>query len=158
MGEVVDARPRRRPRLSERKNDVTAGELLQRIAQTLKQHIGPAIDGEYPRTQAFMAAVVLEKLGRHLGLVDEHAAAETADLTVLLADVRQLLENGNVPATVSVAIDALAQTRDNAALCSLIEALYAARAVLGEVRFAALLGRIRQNLRRSIDRRMQVAA
>jgi len=137
---------------------VTAGELLQRIAQTLKQHIGPAIDAEYPRTQAFMAAVVLEKLGRHLGLVDEHAAAETADLEVLLADLRRLLENVNVPATVSAAIDTLAQTRDTAALCRLIEALYVARALLGEVRFAALLGRIRQTLRRSIDRRMQVAA
>jgi hypothetical protein len=139
-------------------NDVTPGELLERIAQTLKQHIGPAIDAEYPRTQAFMAAVVLQKLGRHLGLVNEHAAAETADLAVLVADLRGLLENANVPATVSAAIDTLAQTRKNAALCSLIEALYVARAVLGEVRFAALLGRIRQTLRRSIDRRVEVAA
>ncbi len=86
--------------MDERKNDVTAGALLERIAQTLKQQIGPAIDAEYPRTQAFMAAVVLEKLGRHLGLVNEHAAAETGDLDVLLADLRRLLENANVPASV----------------------------------------------------------
>ena len=139
-------------------NDVNAGELLRRIAQTLKLHIGPAIDAEYPRTQAFMAAVVLQKLGRHLGLAREHAAAETADLNVLLADLQGLLEDAKVPATVSAAIEALTHTRENAALCSLIETLYVARAALGEVRFAVLLGRIRQTLRRSIDRRMEVAA
>jgi hypothetical protein len=138
--------------------DVTAGELLQRIAQTLKQHIGPAIEAEYPRTQAFMAAVVLQKLGRHLGLTSDHAAAETADLIGLLADLQGILENATVPAAVSGAIETLARTRENAALCGLIEALYAARTALGEARFAALLGRIRQTLRRSIDRRMEVAA
>lgn len=136
---------------------MTEGDLLQRIAQILRQDIGPAVDAEYPRTQAFMAAVVLQKLSRHLALAGEHAAAETADLTVLLADLRGLLADGNAPATVRAAIDSLAQTRENAALCRLIEALYTARPALGEARFAALLGRIRQTLRRSIDRRMAVA-
>src|SRR5262249_23156942 len=139
-------------------NDMTAGELLQRIAQTLKQDIGPAIEAEYPRTQAFMAAVVLQKLSRQLGLANEHAAAETAELNVVLTDLRSLLENANVPATVSAAVETLAQTRDDVALCRLIEALYVNRALLGEARFTALLGRIRQTLRRSIDRRMEVAA
>src|SRR6059036_3137010 len=117
MGEVAAGGWRRGLRSSEKKSDVTAGELLQRIAETLKQHIGPAIEAEYPRTQAFMAAVVLERLGRHLGLVNEHAAAETADLNLLLADLGRLVENVNVPATVSAAIDILAQRRDRAALC-----------------------------------------
>jgi hypothetical protein len=138
-------------------NDMIAGELLQRIAQSLTQHIGPAIDAEYPRTQAFMAAVVLQKLGRQLALASEQAAVEMADLDGLLADLQGIRENVKVPATVSVAIETLARTRDDAALCDLIEALYVARAALGEVRFAALLGRIRQTLRRSIDRRMEVA-
>jgi len=91
-------------------------------------------------------------------VANEHAADETADLNGLLADLRRLLENMNVPAPVNAAVDTLSQTRDKAALCSLIETLYAARAVLSEVCFAALLGRVRQTLRRSIDRRMQVAA
>jgi hypothetical protein len=150
MGEVLGLR--------ERMDDATAGEFLQRIAQTLKQHIGPAIEAEYPRTQAFMAAVVLQKLGRQLGLMSEHATAEAADLNGLLADLQGMLENAKVPAAVSVAIETLARTRENAALCRLIEALYAARAALGEACFAALLGRTRQTLRRSIDRRMEVAA
>ena len=136
---------------------MTEGDLLQRIAQILRQEVGPAVGAEYPRTQAFMAAVVLEKLGRHLALAGEHATAETADLAALLDDLRELLSDGTAPATVRAAVDSLAATRENAALCRLIEALYAARAALGEARFEALLGRIRQTLRRSIDRRMAVA-
>ena len=136
---------------------MTDGDLLQRIAKILRQDIGPAVDGEYPKTQAFMAAVVLEKLGRQVALAGEHAAAETADLTSLLADLRALLPDGSAPATVRVAIDELAKTHDHAALCRVIEALYEARAALGEARFAALLGRIRVALRRSIDRRVAIA-
>jgi hypothetical protein len=136
---------------------LTDGELLQRIARILRQEIGPAVDAEYPKTQAFMAAVVLEKLGRQVTSAAADAAAETADLTALLADLRAGLVDGVAPAPVRAAIDGLAQTRDPAALCRLIEALYAARVDLGESRFAALLGQIRQTLRRSIDRRVAVA-
>ena len=131
--------------------------MLERIAVILRQEIGPAVGGEYPRTQAFMAAVVLEKLARQLALADEHAAAERADLTALFADLQGLLAHEAAPAPVRAAVDDLAHTRDSAALCRLIEALYAGRAALGEARFAALLGRVRRTLRRSIDRRMAVA-
>src|SRR5687767_3646305 len=104
-----------------------------------------------------MAAVVLEKLGRQLALAGEHAAAETADLTTLLADLRALLADGHAPAAIRAAIEGLEQTRDAATLCRLIEALYASRAPLGEARFTALLARIRTTMRRSIDRRVAVA-
>ena len=133
------------------------GDLLRRIAQILRREIGPAVKAEYPRTQAFMAAVVLEKLGRQLALAGEHAAAETADLTTLLADLRALLADGHAPAAIRAAIEGLEQTRDAATLCRLIEALYASRAPLGEARFTALLARIRTTMRRSIDRRVAVA-
>jgi hypothetical protein len=136
---------------------VIEGDLLPRIAQILRREIGPAVEAEYPRTQAFMAAVVLEKLGRQLALAREHAAAETAELTTLLADLRALLADGHAPAAIRAAIDGLEQTRDAATLCRLIEALYASRAPLGEARFTALLARIRTTMRRSIDRRVAVA-
>jgi hypothetical protein len=136
---------------------VTEGDLLQRIARTLRQEIGPAVADEYARTQAFMAAVVLEKLGRQLALAGEHEAAATADLTALVADLRGLLADREAPAPVRTALEALAEMRDNAALCRLIEALYAARPTLGEARFATALGRIRRTLRRSVDRRMEIA-
>ena len=135
---------------------MTEGDLLQRIAQILKQDIGPAVADEYARTQAFMAAVVLERLGRQLAAAGAHGAAEAVDLAELLADLRGLLAEG-APAPVRDAVDRLSETREDVALCRLIEALYAARGTLGEARFAAALGRIRRTLRRSIDRRMQVA-
>ena len=37
-------------------------ELLERIVRTLKADIGPAIEEAYPKTQAFMASVVLHKI------------------------------------------------------------------------------------------------
>jgi hypothetical protein len=133
-------------------------ELLQRIANTLKRDVGPAIEAEYAKTQAFMAAVVLQKLGRQLGLEAAHRAAATADLSALLDDLRGLLGGGETPARVTAAVETLASARDAAALCTLIETLYASRAELGAGRFDALLGRVRETLRASIDRRMEYAA
>lgn len=134
---------------------MSTAALLERIAHTLRQEIGPAVGAEYPRTQAFMASVVLQKLSRQLAVAEEHAAAEATDVTALLADLRALI--ADAPAAVRAAVDRLAQTPDNAALCTLIAALYKERADLDDTRFGALLGRIRQTLRRSIDRRVAVA-
>lgn len=136
---------------------MTHDELLQRIATTLKREIGPAIQAEYPKTQSFMAAVVLEKLGRQLGLERAHRAADAADLRALLDDLRGVLGGGETPTSVTEAVQALTRTQDAAALCTLIEALYASRAELGAARFDALLGRVRETLRASIDRRMEYA-
>ena len=136
---------------------MTDTDLLLRISHMLREAIGPAVDAEYPRTQAFMAAVVLQKLGRQIAVAGDHAAAETADVTALLADLRGLLASERAPATVRAAVDGLAETRDRAGLCRLIEAVYACRADLGEAGFAAVLGRIRRTLRLDIDRRMAVA-
>jgi len=137
---------------------MNADQLLERIATTLKRDIGPAVEGEYPKTQAFMAAVVLQKLGRELGLAAVHQAADEADTQALLDDLRVALEQSPAPAAVTAAVAGLAAARDDAALCALISALYAARAELGEQRLDALLGRVRKNLRASIDRRMVYAA
>ena len=133
-------------------------ELLQRIANTLKRDVGPAIDAEYPKTQAFMAAVVLQKLGRQIGLERAHRAADAADLGALVDDLRGALARGEKPASVTAAVETLASTRDAAGLCTLIETLYARRGELGAERFDALLGRVRETMRASIDRRMEYAA
>jgi hypothetical protein len=134
---------------------VIEGDLLPRIARILRQEIGPAVDAEYPRTQAFMASVVLQKLGRQLALAGEHGAAEAADMAALLDDLHAL--RADAPAPVRAAVEGFARARDTAALCRLIEALWADRAALGETRFSAALGRIRATLRRGLDRRMAVA-
>jgi hypothetical protein len=105
-----------------------------------------------------MAAVVLQKLGRQLDLEGAHRSADAADLSALLDDLRGVLGGGEMPASVTGAVQTLTRTRDAAALCTLIETLYATRAELGAARFDALLGRVRETLRASIDRRMEYAA
>ncbi len=137
---------------------MNADQLLERIATTLKRDIGPAVESEYPKTQAFMAGVVLQKLGRQLGLQTVHSAADEADTQALLGDLRLALEQAPAPAAVAAAVATLAAQHDAEALCNLITALYDSRAALGEARFDALLGRVRKNLRATIDRRMVYAS
>lgn len=129
-------------------------ELLLRLAQTLKQEVGPAVGPEYPRTQAFMASVVLEKLARELAAETRHAEASAAAHAALLA----ALDVTGLPPAVLDAHAAFDQARDDASLARLIEALYAARGSIGKQRFQALLDRIRQDLRNAIDRRMEYSA
>ena len=137
---------------------MTNDQLLERIAITLRRDIGPAVDGEYPRTQAFMAAVVLQKLARELANAAAHRTADSADRAALVADIQALTAGASLPPVVTAAVAALVHNPDDAALCALIEALYAGRAALGPARFEALLGRIRKMLRAGIDRRVVVAA
>lgn len=129
-------------------------ELLARLARTLKRTVGPAVEGEYPKTQAYMSAVVLEKLARQLELADEHAAAEGADLAALLGDLEAALAEHPVPAALGAAVEALALRRDAAARCALVSTLYAEREALGEARFDALLARVRRTLGADLARRM----
>ena len=133
-------------------------ELLQRIAQTLKQEIGPAIDAAYPKTQAFMAAVVLEKLARQLELAPAHAARDKADADALVADLKKISTPVELPVAVKAATESLRTHFDRTALNGLVEALYTNRDALGQALFGRLLGRVRQTLRANIDRQMQYAA
>ncbi len=132
--------------------------LLERIARTLKKDIGPAVDAAYPKTQAFMAAVVLQKLAGQLRLADEHAAASQRDLHELGEELSQLTASNAIPAPLAEALRTLRQDLDTASVSGLIETLYATRSELGERRFASLLSRVRTRLRARIDREMVYAA
>ncbi|MBI2799252.1 MAG: hypothetical protein HYX63_03030 [Gammaproteobacteria bacterium] len=137
---------------------MTEGDLLQRIAQTLKQDIGPAVDAEYPKTQAFMAGVVLHKLGQQLALAPQHQRDQAAELAALIVELNDMLQTIEVPAELRRTLAEFAQRRDQVTLCSLIEALYGTRAALDAVIFARLLGRIRETLRADINRRVVYAS
>ena len=52
-------------------------DLLARLAATLRGEIGPAVVDPFAKTQAFMAAVILERLGRQLGLAESQAKASS---------------------------------------------------------------------------------
>ncbi len=135
-------------------------ELLERIARTLKKEIGPAVEAAYPKTQAFMAAVVLQKLAGQLRLADEHAAAGRHDLQELATELAGELDTASAetPPALRAAVHTLRQDCDTASVSALIETLYATRSELGEERFESLIGRVRTRLRARIDREMVYAA
>jgi hypothetical protein len=136
---------------------VNATDLLQRIATTLREVIGPAIESEYPKTQAFMAAVVLQKLAKELALSAEHQQVQSEDLQALHRDLRAELANVATPRALVAAMERLASAPDAASLSELVSALYLTRAELGEQRLTNLLGRVRSTLRADLDRRLEHA-
>jgi hypothetical protein len=131
-------------------------DLLARLAVTLREDIGPAVGESYPRTQAFMASVVLEKLSRQIGLAPVHAAADRLDRAALAADLAGLVADTDPP-PVREAVAHLAAEDSNASICAVIEALYAARPDLGPDRFDLLLGRVRRTSRSQLDRQLAYA-
>lgn len=135
---------------------MTNNDMLDRLVATLKRDIAPAIDDEYLKTQAFMASVVVAKLTRELALESAHRAAASADLDALVDELRAGLDGDDEPA-LRAAFTRLAERREPGALCAFIEALYAARAVIGESTFERLRRCVRACLRADIDRRMEYA-
>ena len=132
-------------------------DLLACIADTLRRDIGPAVTDEFAKTQAFMAAVVLQKLAAQLAHTDAHARAQQADMDALVADLETACVSSALPQTSERAITALARQRDKAALSDFVAALYADRAPIGEDLFAQLLQRVRRALRADIDRQLVYA-
>jgi hypothetical protein len=131
-------------------------DLLARLAATLRGEIGPGVVDPFARTQAFMAAVILEKLSRQLGLADVQAKAEDDDLAALAYDLGRSL-GASPPARIGAALGAVA-SGDSRAVGALIEALYAERAELGRESFEASLGRVRMALRNRLDRQLEYAS
>jgi hypothetical protein len=131
-------------------------ELLGRLATTLREDIGPAVNAAYPRTQAFMAAVVLEKMSRQLALTSAHEHADRAEMIQLFTDLRARLGAASTPPALRAIVNERGNDDDGERLCRLIEALYAHRDTLGSS-FDATLGRVRATLRARVDRQMAYA-
>lgn len=131
-------------------------ELLARLAVTMRRQVGPEVGDEFARTQAFMAAVILEKLAGQVRLAPTHAADEQADLAALVADLEPALQPAD-PEALHHAVDRV-RTAGAAGLGELVAALWAGRAALGEERFTTLLGRVRTVLRARLSRQLEYAA
>ncbi len=135
-----------------------ADELLSRVAGVLRHDVGPAVDDEFAKTQAFMASVILEKVAADVRTAAPRARADRADALQLGADLTLLLTPED-PAALRVAVAAL-QDGDapvGRSLHALVEQLYAGRRVVGDDRFDALLSRTRATLRARLDRQLEVA-
>jgi len=131
--------------------------MLDRLVNTLKREIAPAIDDEYLKTQAYMASVVVAKLARQLALETAHANAASADHDRLADDLRQHIDNIEQGELLRPVLDVYAEARDPQSLCLFIEALYRVRGDIGDADFTVLRGRVRESLRADIDRRMEYA-
>lgn len=131
--------------------------MLDRLAATLKRDIAPAIDDEYAKTQAYMASVVVGKLGRQLALAAAHRQAAETDMQGLLVDLKRAIGNSPHAAVLAPYIESLDDQHNAAALCAFIESLYAIRNEIGTELSEKLLKRIREVLRLDIDRRMEFA-
>ena len=114
-------------------------EVLERIAKTLKKDIGPAVGDAYPKTQAFMASVVLQKIAGQIRLADAHAAADTRDLQQLFSELGRVNGVDNMPLSLQTAVKTLGKNLDTAGVSAVIRALYATRSELGEKRFSEMM-------------------
>jgi hypothetical protein len=131
-------------------------DLLHRIATTLRQDVGAALDDEYAKSQAFMAAVVLQKVASELASADVHRVADAAAYRELGIDLAGTLRGSRVPTSVTAAVQRFGETGTPESLSELIAALYTARSELDNV-FEPLLSRVRRTLRDVLDRRLESA-
>jgi hypothetical protein len=123
-------------------------ELLDALAAALRHDVGPAVVDPFAKTQAFMAAVILQKLA---GQLRAEPVDEDGERAAVVADVRAL--TGDAPTlALPGALDRLAADGDTAAWRSLVTALYADRDDLGPVLFDGALARLRRALRARLDR------
>ena len=124
---------------------MTPPDLLRRVAITLRERIGPAVDEPYARTQAFMAAVVLEKLAGQLAASAVGAAVADAERLALVGSLHSRC------AALDAALDALRTDGSDQGWSALVTAVYSARDELG-ADFDPVLGEIRRALRGRLDR------
>jgi hypothetical protein len=127
---------------------IPAKQLIAEVVSSLRNVIGPAVTEPFQKSQAYMAAVVLEFVARQ---VDERSDIAMEKQSVLHGLFQDLLRS---PETKS-AVERSPETE--AALCELIERLYQNRAAMGEEAFALANGRVRKALRQLLDQDLKIA-
>jgi hypothetical protein len=127
---------------------IPARNLINEIVVSLREVIAPAIAEQYPKSQAYMAAVILEFVARQ---VEERSDVEEQKHAAMMELMRDLARLPQVAKLVR------ADHLSEAGLCDLIEHLYSARATLGEETFVAANRRIRETLRALLDAELKIA-
>jgi hypothetical protein len=123
--------------------------LLDEIITSLRTVIAPAIAAPYPRSQAYMAAVILEYVSRQVQERGDLRAGKVRALEDLFRELPSMLEGRALPGR----DDEEAEAR----LCHIIEWLHAEREGLGPAVFAAVNGRVRQTLRQLLKEDLKIA-
>ena len=126
-----------------------AKTLLTEVISSLRNVIGPAVKDPHSKSQAYMAAVILEFISRQiedrsdLEVVEQMALTELFDDLSRIQDVAEIVErDGPDP---------------RSRLCHTIEALHSARGQIAPQAFERANRRIRLALRQLLDAELKVA-
>jgi hypothetical protein len=128
---------------------IAAHRLLEEVVASLRNVIAPAIVEPYPKSQAYMAAVILEFVSRQVEERHDIDEEKTHTLNELFQNLSSLLA-GKESAVSSI-------PGPEAHLCRLIEWLYAEKDRLGPETFTAANQRVRAALRQLLDQELKVA-
>lgn len=126
---------------------IPAKQLVQEVVASLREVIAPAVIEPYAKSQAYMAAVVLDFVSRQIEERGDLDAHKHAAMLELLRDLAR------IPALDGIV---LGDHLSEAGLCDLIGHLYAERGRLGEETFALANRRIRKTLRQLLDEDLKV--
>ena len=129
-------------------------DLLMKVAQTLKGEVGPVTEGALPKSQAFMASVVLEKLSKQIAGEKTRAENERRRIDEL-AEQLILLDVTSCPADIVTSVRVFEQERSTDQLCVLIRQLYDFKESMSSELFEDMLRCIRKVLRELIDSRLE---
>jgi hypothetical protein len=127
---------------------IPAKQLIAEVVSSLRNVIAPAVMEPFQKSQAYMAAVVLEFVARQVDERADIAIERQAALHSLFQDLLQLPDanKSSVPST-----------ETEAGLCALIERLYLIREAMGEEAFLVANRRVRQTLRQLLDQELKIA-
>jgi hypothetical protein len=120
------------------------------MARTLRDEVGASLEAEYPRSQAYMASSILQKVARELRGRAEHAVDES-EFEKLAADITEILAPTPDPAIEAALI--LLRVDPRAGLCDLVRRLHG-RLTAGDDKAQELLDRVRATLRFRVDRQL----
>jgi hypothetical protein len=127
---------------------IPAKQLIAEVVSSLRNVIAPAVSEPFQKSQAYMAAVVLEFVARQVDERSDIATEKQAALHGLFQDLLRLPEGKSIAGS---------SAETEAALCGLIERLYQNREVIGEEAFLAANRRVRQALRQLLDQELKIA-
>ena len=127
---------------------LAAHHLLKEVIASLRTVIAPAVADPYPKSQAYMAAVILEFIARQVEERSDSSKEKEHVLDDLFSDLGSLITD-KVPSS--------KDPDQEARLCRLIEWLYTEKDHLGPEAFAAANQKVRTALRQLLDQELKIA-
>jgi hypothetical protein len=123
--------------------------LLTEVISSLRNVIGPAVKDPHAKSQAYMAAVILEFVSRQIEDRSDLESVEQTALTELFDDLSRIQDLAEIV------------ERDGpdlrSRLCHTIEALHSARGQIALQAFERANRRIRLTLRQLLDAELKIA-